>query len=221
MSLNYFGCPGCFRNYLTAWSRVLPDKLTVSQRDKKFLTSCRFQRFVSLFSHFSLSWAGLIQSTYSDSQLNVILRYSRRPFKRCVHSVCLHQHLLHVSLRIIACCIPCPSVPSRNRNNGWRYNYVQMRKELSTELADSMQLGAFKRILGSLWNSKIFMQLLKCPWKMAQPAVCSLLRLRCLCLQSSDQACSIFRATRGMWAEFGLLAGSAASVVQNEQWVYV
>jgi hypothetical protein len=210
MSLNYFGCPGCFRNYLTAWSRVLADKLTVPQRDNKFPTSCRFQRFVSLFSQFSLSWAGLIQSTYSNSQLNVILRYSRRPFKMCVHSVCPHQHLLYISLRLIACCIPCPSVPSssRNRNNGWRYNYVEVRKKLGTELADSMQLGTFKRILGSPWNSKIFMQFLKCSWKVARPAVSSLLRL--WCLQSSDQACSIFRTTRDISTEFGLHAGSAA-----------
>jgi hypothetical protein len=125
----------------------------------------------------------------------------------------------YFSLRLIACRIPCPSVPScsKNRNNGWRYNYIQLRKELGTEFADCMQLGAFKRILGSPWYSKIFMQFFKCSWKMAQPAVSSLSLLRCLCLQPSDRACWTFHATRDIWAEFGLLAGSVTSVVQNEQ----
>ena len=218
MSLNDFAWPECLQNFLTAWSRVLPDKLKVPQPDMKFPTSCRFQRLVSVFSQFSPSWAWLIQSTDPNSKLNIFPRYSRWPFKRCVHSICPHQHPLYISLRLIACCIPCPSVPtsSRNRNNGWRYNDIQLRKELGTEFADSMQLGAFKRILGSPWNSKTFMQFLKCSWKIAQPAVSSLSLLRCLCLQSSDQACWNVHATRNILAEFGPHSGSVASVVQNE-----
>jgi hypothetical protein len=37
-------------NALTPWSRVLPDKLTVSQLVKKFSTVDEIQRFITMFT---------------------------------------------------------------------------------------------------------------------------------------------------------------------------
>jgi len=51
---------------LTAWSRVLLDKLTGPQLVKKFPALCGTRRFITTFKtarHLSLSWARSIQST--------------------------------------------------------------------------------------------------------------------------------------------------------------
>jgi hypothetical protein len=51
---------------LTPWSRVILEKLTVSQLVKKFPPRYRTQRFVAAFTsahHLSISWARSIQST--------------------------------------------------------------------------------------------------------------------------------------------------------------
>jgi len=51
--------------FLTAWSRVLLEKLTSSQLAKKFLVLYGTRRFITTFTsarQMSLSWKGLIQS---------------------------------------------------------------------------------------------------------------------------------------------------------------
>jgi len=51
---------------LTAWSRALLDKLTVTQLDQKFPAFNGSRRFITVFTanrHWSLSWARCIQST--------------------------------------------------------------------------------------------------------------------------------------------------------------
>ena len=50
--------------FLTPWSRILPEKLTVSQLVKKFIVFYGTRRFTTAFTrarHLSLSWASLIQ----------------------------------------------------------------------------------------------------------------------------------------------------------------
>jgi hypothetical protein len=54
--------------YLTAWSRVLPEKLTVPQLVNKFPTFYGTRRFITAFTtarHLSLSWATCTVSTPS------------------------------------------------------------------------------------------------------------------------------------------------------------
>jgi len=57
-------------NSLTPWSRVLPEKLTVTQLVKKFLVFYGTRRFITVFTrarHWSLSSARWTQSTASYS----------------------------------------------------------------------------------------------------------------------------------------------------------
>jgi len=55
-------------NYVTPWSRVLLEKIIITQLVKKFSTFYGTHMFVTMFTrarHWSLSWAGYIQSTTS------------------------------------------------------------------------------------------------------------------------------------------------------------
>ena len=96
----------------TSWSRVLLEKLPVSQVVKKFPAFYRTQRFITTFksaSHLPLSWARSIQSMSPISLLNIILpsmdwSSSWSPSPRFPH-----QKPLYTSVLPHTCYIPRPS----------------------------------------------------------------------------------------------------------------
>jgi len=65
MNNKHAGITYVITHLLTPWSRVLLEKLTSSQLDKKFSMLCGIRRFVSTFKstrHLSLSWYTPIQN---------------------------------------------------------------------------------------------------------------------------------------------------------------
>lgn len=93
-------------------------------------------------------------------QFNVILWYTRRSFRWRVLALTPLMH--YSSLRCMLHSLPIrlflfEYVSVMKRIKAWRYNNTQLGKELGAEFTGSMQLDAFKRIVGSLWNSKILM----------------------------------------------------------------
>ena len=73
---------------ITAWSRVLPEKLTAFQLLREFHTFYGNRRFITAFTkvrHLSLSWARLIQSMspsyFSMIHLNIIIPSTPGSFK--------------------------------------------------------------------------------------------------------------------------------------------
>jgi hypothetical protein len=58
-------------SYVTSWSKVLLEKLIVTQLVKKFSAFCKTRRFINVFTksrHWSLSWARWIQLSDSMEQ---------------------------------------------------------------------------------------------------------------------------------------------------------
>jgi hypothetical protein len=61
-------------SYLTTWSRVLPEKLTVPQLLKKFPAFYGTRKFITAFTtarHLSLSWPRSFQSVFSSHFSNI------------------------------------------------------------------------------------------------------------------------------------------------------